>query len=526
MTRLSILYQLSLADFRERTRRYSFLVTMMGVMFFGYLVITGKYTIQFGEFKCIYNSAWAGSAMAVTSTIMMVIAGFYLVRGSIKRDRVTEVGQIIAATQMSGRVYIASKLLSNVATLLVMSASLAALAFITLLVRNETGRIDLWAFISPFLIVSLPASVFVASVAVLFDSIRWLRGSVGNIIYLFLAESCVVFGMLAVPLLDLASVAVFVDSVQAAARTMFPGEKIGLLMGFVAFDPEMQIETFKTFSWAGIDWTITALLLRLHWVALAFVVAGLAVLRFDRFDPARDRHTKIRKKTAPAALEKARRSSGAGSEIGYDSLDPPEPRFGLVRMVFAELRLALRHHWFWYAVAAGLVAAQCAAPFGIVRLYLVPAAMVWPLVIWSAMGTRASRFGTVQLLFSSPSPVMRQLPAVWLSGFLVAAASVACAVTRACSEGQWSYAATLVVAALLVPSVSLVLGTFTGSKKLFEVTYLMIWYVGSIDQLTALDLLGTVDASITAAKFVVLILMAAGSLVAAFIARQRQVRCY
>jgi len=85
MDRLRILFQSSLADFRERTRRYSFLITMIGVMFFGYLVITGQYTIQFGEYRSLYNSAWAGSLMAVCSSIMMAIIGFYLIRGSIKR---------------------------------------------------------------------------------------------------------------------------------------------------------------------------------------------------------------------------------------------------------------------------------------------------------------------------------------------------------------------------------------------------------------------------------------------------------
>jgi hypothetical protein len=175
MDSLRILFQLSLADFRERTRRYSFLVTMIGVMFFGYLVITGQYTIQFGEYKSIYNSAWAGSLMAVCSTLMMAIIGFYLVRGSIKRDRLTGVGQIIATTRISGRAYIASKLASNIATLWSMIASLAVLAFLTLVVRNETSEISLWAFISPFVIISLPASIFVASVAVLFDTVRWKR---------------------------------------------------------------------------------------------------------------------------------------------------------------------------------------------------------------------------------------------------------------------------------------------------------------------------------------------------------------
>ena len=527
MDRLRILLQLSLADFRERTRRYSFLITMIGVMFFGYLVITGQYTIQFGEYKSIYNSAWAGSLMAVCSSLMMAIVGFYLIRGSIKRDRLTEVGQIIAATRMSGRVYMASKLMSNIATLMSMVASLAILAFITLLIRNESGEFDLWGFVSPFLIISLPASIFVASVAVLFDTVRWLRGSAGNIIYLFLAESCVVLGMLAVPALDLASVAVFSDSARAAAEATFPGEKIGLVMGFIRFDPAMQFELFKTFPWTGIDWTIGLLLFRLEWIALALAVTGIAIPLFDRFDPAGIRRRRIRPNTGTTASGDVRVTLHEGTGPGYDTLCPPETRFRLIRMIGAELRLALKgYHWFWYAVAVGLMAAQCAAPFDIARLYLVPAAMIWPLVIWSSMGTRESRYGTVQLLFSSPGPVRRQFPAIWLSGLLIAGAAVAGMVCRAIVEGQWSYVATLMVAAFLIPTVSLAMGTLSDSRKLFEVTYLMIWYIGSIDRLTTLDLLGTTDDSVTAAKLAVLSLTAVGSLIIAFIARQRQVRCY
>lgn len=524
MNRLRVLYELSLADFRERTRRYGFLITMLGVMFFGYLVITGQYTIQFGEYKSVYSSAWAGSLMAVCSSLMMAIVGFYLIRGSIKRDRLTEVGQIIATTRMSGRAYITSKLMSNIATLWLMVASLAILAFVTLLVKNETGEISLWAFVSPFLIISLPASVFVASVAVFFDTARWLRGSAGNIIYLFLAESCVVMGMLAVPFLDLASVAVLTDSARAAAASAFPGEKIGLLMGFVGFDPEAHVDAFKTFSWAGIDWTSGKLLLRLHWIALALAVTGAAVQLFDRFDPANVKIRQPRRKAKASASAEEQDASRSGEIRGYDSLCPPQPRFSLTRMVIAELNLALKgFHWFWYAVAAGLVIAQWAAPFDIVRLYVVPGSMVWPLVIWSSMGTRESGFGADQLLFSSPSPLWRQFPATWLAGVLIAAVSVGGICLRAVIEGQWTYAVSLLVAAFLVPTVSLAMGVLSGSKKLFEVSYLMIWYVGSIDRVGALDLLGVTDETITATKFAVLTAIAVGALSAAFIARKRQI---
>lgn len=498
---------------------------MLGILFFGYLVITGKYTIQFGDCRTVYDSIWAGTLMAVCGSIMLAIPGFYLVKGSIGRDRRTEVGQIIAATPISRTAYIVSKFASNFAVLWFMITVLATVAFATLLFRNEAGNIDLLAFSLPFFIISLTATVFVASVAVLFDSVRWLRGSVGNIVYLFLAEICLLLGMLEVPLLDLGAVSLFTESVRSAAAIAYPGEKIRLLMGFVGFDKAMQIEVFKIFPWDGIDWTTHALQLRLFWVGIACVVVATAVPFFDRFDPAKTKRKGKRRKTKPAILDTRTQVVASTSELTYQKLRSLHPRFKLVQMLGAELCLALKgYHWFWYAVAIGLQAAQLAAPFDVARLYLTPLSMVWPLVIWSSMGTRELRYNTGPLLFSSPEPLMRQLPAIWLSGLLVALAAVSCMIFRASIAGQWAYATALLVGALFVPTVSLALGTLSGSRKLFEVVYLMIWYVGSIDHLSALDLMGTTDEAVTGTKLVVLVLLSIISLVVAFSARRMQLQ--
>ncbi|UCE25405.1 MAG: ABC-2 transporter permease [Candidatus Zixiibacteriota bacterium] len=523
MTNWHRLHQLALADVQERTRRYSFLVTMLGVLFFAYLVITGKYTVQFGDCRTIYDSTWAGTLMAVCSSIMLTLVGFYLVRGSISRDRRTEVGQIVAATPIGKSTYMISKFLSNAAVLSLMMAVLALVAFITLIFRNEADNLDLWAFVSPFIIIALPPVVFVASVAILFDSVRWLRGSAGNVIYLFLAEFCIVFGMLEVPLLDLAAVSAFTDSVRAAAGAAFPGEKIGLVMGFVMFDPEMQIDVFKVFEWGGITWTAGAAWLRLFWIGMAAIVVLISVPFFDRFDPALDRRKRIRKKRQPAIAEDSTEGPRARPGLAYERLTAPQIRFTWLRMLEAELRLTLNgKHWFWYAVAVGLLVAQVAAPFDIARKYLVPASMIWPLVIWSSMGTRELLHNTGQLMFSSPSPLARQFPAAWLTGVTVALASVGCMIVRALVLGEWLYAAALMVAALFVPTAALAMGVWSGSKKLFEVVYLIAWYDGSIDKLTALDLLGTTSASVSVDRLVVFGLLSVVLLMAAFSGRRMQ----
>jgi len=520
MNKLGVLWQLALADISERTRRYSFLVTMLGVLFFGYLVITGKYTVQFGDCRTVYDAVWAGHLMAVCGSIMLTLVGFYLVKGSIKRDRRTQVGQIIAASRISNSSYIIAKFAGNVMVLWIMAVVLAVLAFITLVIRNEAATINLWAFISPFLAITMPTTIFVAAMAVLFDTIRWLRGSIGNVIYLFLAEACIILGILDIQLLDLGAVSVFTESVRAAARVAFPGEKIALIMGFVAFDPMMQVENYKIFTWNGIDWTPQLIFYRLLWVGLAIASVLLAVPFFDRFDPAKVKRRTNRNVSTRSTKQMTDRDPELILDRSYGDLPTARPRFSVTRLLMAELRLALKgYHWIWYAIAGGLAAAQIFAPFDITRLYLVPAAMIWPLIIWSSIGTRDHRHNTSQLLCSSAQPLTRQFPARWASGLVIALAAVCCMLVRAVAVGEYLYVMALLMGAVFVPTAALTLGTLSRSNKLFEVSYLLVWYIGSIEHLAAIDLLGTTAEAVTSGKLMTLGILMVISLLVAFTTR-------
>ena len=95
-----------------------------------FLVITGKWDLRLGEYRGEYNSAWVGSLMASAATCMLAFFGFYLVKNSLSRDRRTRVGEILAATPLSGRLYIASKFVSNLAVLTSMAVLLAISAVV------------------------------------------------------------------------------------------------------------------------------------------------------------------------------------------------------------------------------------------------------------------------------------------------------------------------------------------------------------------------------------------------------------
>jgi len=125
MSTARIIYHLARADFLERVRRYSFLVMLGLVVFLGYQTAIGNMALELGQYRGEYNSAWVGAMMSLIATFFLGWFGFYLVKGSVARDRETGVGQIMATTPLTRPLYLLGKWLSNFAVLTAMLAVLA-----------------------------------------------------------------------------------------------------------------------------------------------------------------------------------------------------------------------------------------------------------------------------------------------------------------------------------------------------------------------------------------------------------------
>ena len=105
--------------------------------------------------------------------------GFYLVSDCIERDIRTGVGQIIATTPVRRATYLIGKWISNFVVLLVLELILAVAAAIMVLLKREAA-LDLGALLMPFLAVALPYMALIAALAVVFETVPWLRGALGN----------------------------------------------------------------------------------------------------------------------------------------------------------------------------------------------------------------------------------------------------------------------------------------------------------------------------------------------------------
>lgn len=483
LVRRRVLWHLLRADFLERVRRYGFLVTLLFAAWLGYLVSVGAVKLWIGNTRGIYDSAWVGALTALVVNTFLSLAGFYVAKNAVERDRRTGVGQILASTPMSKPLYTLGKTASNLAVLAAMLAVLAVFAVITQWVAGEDARIQLWPLLSPFLLLSLPVMAVVAALTVLFETLPGLRGGFGNVAWFFLWTA-----LLSIPVAnegrvpDLIGMTLVAQDMEAEADARFGDADRGFTLGHITNEEQAQV-----FRWQGMDWTPALVLGRLSWFALAVGIALIAALFFDRFDPAKGR-MRLPKRKAKEAEEIALPALpehvtltplAAGSSLRFAGV------------LAAELRLALKGlPWWWYVAAAGLVIAGLTAPAQGVRQFVLPLAWIWPVLVWSPMGNRESRFGTGELLFSAPRPVGRQLPAVWMAGVLIAAIVGGGVAVRYLATGDYAALGAWAAGALFIPSLALALGVWSGSGKLFEAVYLLLWYIGPMNRTPELDYLG------------------------------------
>jgi len=494
MKTLRILYHMARADFHERTRSYGFLLMLALVMWIGYLSASGQFRMRVPpDHIGIINSAWVGATMSVTVSFLLGWVGFYIVKGSVSRDYTTGVGQIMATTPLSRPVYMLGKWLSNFAVLGITILILILEGLVMNIVFGSEG-LNLWELVAPLLLISLPCMGLIAAFAVLFESVSWLRGGLGNIIYFFaflfalISSSALTTvgtpGFKINPYRDFTGWQIIGDSVSHAAHAAYPDVTGGFAFSITG------LPATKYFHWNGVQWNVDIILSRLVFILVAIGIVLLASLFFDRFNPSRLRLPHKRKQTSTEAADSSSGSSLLSTvselvetqasiqvERRLTPLDKAHARFRFDSLFIAELKLFLKgQRWWWYVIAFGLVIAQAFNSLEVTRVLLI-ISWVWPILILSGLGCRESRFDTRQIVFSAPRPLLHQLPAAWLSALVVIALLGSGALLRFILAGETLSILGWVTGALFIPSLALAFGTLTGSSKAFEVLYVLWMYL-------------------------------------------------
>ena len=554
MRTLRSLYHLTRADFLERIRQSSFLIVLALTVWAGYLFVppdSASYLVLFvGLKRGIYNSSWIGLMFGFIAASHLALLGFFLVKNAIGRDRRTGVGQIIATTPIRKPTYVVGKWLSNLAVLVTILGVMTATAAVMQLIRAEDPTVDLLALAAPIWLMGLPVLAIVAAIAVLFESIPVLCGGLGNVIYVFVWTA------------GLATVlAVGIDEASDLARSFsdlfgYTRQLADIQQQLLATDPRASMSSglltpvrgrdIGTFVWDGFEWTARIVRERMIWSGLAVVLALVSAVPFDRFDASGRKRGLGRPVEGDQKSPFSRQQRRLGGTIGgalvdRDSTDsvsldaagavyltPADVRASRGRffaVLVAELRLLLRGRSpLWYVGVVGLTIACLACPLDAVRRYLLPAIWLWPVLIWSQMGIRERLHNTQQMVFSSPRPVWRQLPAIWVAGVILTVAAGSGAGIRVAAAGNLPGLLGWLAGVLFAPSLALALGVWVGNSRGFELIYLLLWYVGVANGVPVFDYAGVTVEGLARGMPAAYLGITAGLVVMAVLGRRRQLQ--
>lgn len=455
------------ADAAERIRRFSFIVTSAAALWAGYIYVPGAnstyHTIVIKGHTGVYNSAFYGATIAALTGGFLALFGFFLVRGAIERDVDCHVDGIVGASPVRKSTFVVSKWLSNAAVLWAVGgfSYLAAMAMQVL--RGNALQIEPFAYLIPYLFITVPAMAFVAAVAIAFDLVPFLRGILGSVAFvMFWPTMLAAAGGRTLRAFDPLGFSVLSSNLIAAEQRGFPSHTVPELNFGIIVDKHLGVP----FVFHGFTWTGAILEQRIMWFAIAIGLVLLASLLFDRF-----RRDTLRK---------------PGS--GFIDVGRLIPSLRSLRILRAEFSLIANGApvW-WYLGAAGIIGAGIFVPLEDVMKVVLPIALIWPLERISALGARERRFGVEDIITSTAEGGAKTLLSQWAAGALLAFTLCSTCALRLTIAGD---PAGIMACTALVASISalaLALGIISGASRPFEALFLIAWYLGPVQHLSAID---------------------------------------
>jgi hypothetical protein len=498
------------ADFVERMRRRSFFVVTALTLWACFAAVPPPESnfslLAIGGARGTYTSSWFGLMFGLVVVFVMPLAGFYLVRGAINRDRETRVGPILAASPLSRAGYVVGKAASNFALLATILIAVSLGAAGMFLLRREVPGIDLIQLWRPLWAMSLPVLATVAALAVAFESLSGLRGGAGNVVYFFLwavglgllIQATTGPGEQVRPQNDFLGV----SRPIAEAQSRLPAEAPGSQGGFRVGIGRTSDEKLRVVPWPPAQHGPRRLAERATWLWPSAILLLGAVAAFDRFDPSREGERRRRRgRPSPSAETDATEIAVSASAVPRStaaaltlpSIAPPSGRAGpriLFALAIAELHLMLRPQpWWWWTGLAALIVTSVAMPLTSARTNLNPFLWIWPVLCWSALGAREHRDGIAPLMASAPAAAWRPAIAGWMAGLLLALVLVAGLAARHLAAGDGGAAGAALAGAAFVPALAVACGTLTRGSRTFEAVFLLWWYLAS-NGAVSLDFMG------------------------------------
>ncbi len=464
-------------DFLLRFRKASTAVIFLILCVAAYLWIpdpsSGKALIQLNEQRALYNSSALAIGTSTIFTLMMGLFGYYLVSNSIKKDIQTRTGFILASTTLKNSEYLIGKFAGNVLFLTALSFGFLISSIIMQLIRGE-GPIEPFIFLAYYAVMIPPLIIFVSTIAIVFESIRFLSGKFGDVLYFAVWLTVLSVGAIGSEKKGYPNAGSYVDSMGMGyliEQTRTIAGVSGLSIGSSPYD-----KTKPPFVISGIVFKREWILPRLSSLLYPLPLLLISLVRFHRFNPDRIKATSKRvRQGIPAKINALMKPIAALLTAPALKLTTVGGKPSFIRSVISEVLLALQI----YPAGAVLIAFftiwfAILSPAGIQnKLPLAFAAMV---LVLSDLATREKSSGTLPVIFSAPK--LRQNFVLWKlsSAVLLALAFTWIAILKLLFIQPFS-ALAVIGGTLFAAAAATALGILTTNPKTFIVIFLFFLYL-------------------------------------------------
>ncbi len=485
---LFLLRTLAHNELRLRMRRLSTMVVLLALIGITWAMIpdiaSGMTLISIGGARVRYTSATLAFGSAALITLLFGLGGFYLIRGRIAEDVRSGAGGVIGASAVGNGEFLLGRWLGAVAYLCALIVVFMLTMLVCHLLRGE-GPIELLVYLQTYAVVLLPMVFFVASCALLFDSVPWLMGKGGDFLYFVLwmvqLSAMSQFDKLGGKL-SLVSAFDFTGMSLAMYQMQQVWHTTGVSVGVSTYNTALAPLTMAPWMW---DAPVVGL--RVLSAALALLPLGAAALLFHRFSPDRVKAARGAARRTPLAmfnqwLQPLTRLTGPVLRLAAHLPQWPGQVLADIALTFASAPVAI------VALAATLVA-SVALPLAQMKGVLVVVVGVWG-VLMSDMSTRDHQADTGALTGAVGGGItrryLRQLGASIGLGLLfmgvVALRLVGSAPLLACA---------VIVGIVMLSALASLMGRCTSTPRTFMSLFLFGLYVAiNVHNLAILDAVG------------------------------------
>ncbi|MES2105025.1 MAG: hypothetical protein V4634_13480 [Pseudomonadota bacterium] len=518
-----IIAVLALNEVRLRLRRLGSLVVLLALIAIFWSIVpdpnTGTLTlISINHARVLYTSSALAMASAKLFAVLFGLLGFYLLRGRVGEDLHSGVGSVIASTQAGNGLFLFSRWLGGVGYLGCLVAALLVNMLVFHSLRGD-GPPQPLVYLQTYFIFLLPVIFFVASSAVLFDSLVPLMGKAGDAIYFLLWT-------LQFPLLDhflQGSDGHFapwmLGDVSAAGMSLVMlSLKLGLPVsaiskGVTSYTPHLQAVALP-----GVLWPATMVLARCATAGLALLPLLPAIAWFHRFSPDRVKAGNARNWRSPLQLINRWLRPLA-------RIMPPWPKLaaalpGIWGQAFADVALALLSSPAMIAALMAALASSLIAHIDSLPAVLVAAVAAWGMLV-SDISTRDFQADTEALTGAAPGGVvqryLRQLLAAGMLGLLFMGVIAL----------RWAFhdplrAVALAAGVLSLSAVATLLGRCSRSPRCFLVLFLFWLYVANnVPVAPMIDVVGF-NGVANAGSILIQLCIGVAAILAGFVYNRRQ----